>query len=52
MKNDQTKSTGQAKKPKADPKREDGVPVNDPQREQSVNGGHQGSTGQRDKHDR
>ena len=37
---------------KSDPKRHDGAHVDDPQREDTMNGAHQGSTGQRDKHDR
>jgi hypothetical protein len=37
---------------KPDPKRRDGAHANDPNREDTMNGAHQGSTGQRDKHDR
>lgn len=52
MKTNQNQTQTAAKTTDTDPKRKDGAHVNDPNREKSINGGHQGSTGQRDKHDR
>jgi len=55
MNNEQSKPTPteprQDSRPQ-DPKRRDGAHARDPLREDPMNGAHQGSTGQRDKHDR
>lgn len=52
MKTSQNSGKTAEKTSKPDPRGRDGAPVTDPHREEVMNGAHQGSTGQRDKHDR